>query len=54
VAQPGFLDQWANFYCTEKNQWAKWAAFLLMGKKLLFQQNIRNVEKKQENETSFF
>jgi hypothetical protein len=46
VAQPGFLDQWANFYCAEKNQWAKWATFLLMGKKLLVQQNIRNVEKK--------
>ncbi len=32
----------------------KWAVFLLMGKKLLVQQNIRNVEKKQENEISFF
>jgi hypothetical protein len=33
VAQPGFLDQWANFSCVEKNQWAKWAALLLIGKK---------------------
>jgi hypothetical protein len=48
VAQPGFLDQQASFYYTEKNQWAKWAAFLRMGKKLLVQQNIRNVEKKNK------
>jgi hypothetical protein len=54
VAQPGFLDQWANFYCAEKTQWAKWATFLLMGKKFLVQQNIDNVGKIQENEMMLF
>jgi hypothetical protein len=39
--------------CRKKSM-GKWAVFLLMGKKLLVQQNIRNVEKKQENEISFF
>jgi hypothetical protein len=28
VAQPGFLDQWANFACVRKKRWAKWARFL--------------------------
>jgi hypothetical protein len=31
VAQPGFIDQWANFACVGKKRWAKWARFLLMG-----------------------
>jgi hypothetical protein len=31
VAQPGFIDQWANFACVGKRRWAKWARFLLMG-----------------------
>jgi hypothetical protein len=35
VAQPGFLDQWANFYCVKERRWAKWASFLLMGHKLV-------------------
>jgi hypothetical protein len=47
VAQPAFLDQWANFSCAEKNRWAKWAVFLLIGKKFLAQQSIDNVEKIQ-------
>jgi hypothetical protein len=32
VAQPEFIDQWANFACVRKKRWAKWAGFLLMGK----------------------
>jgi beta-glucosidase-like glycosyl hydrolase len=28
VAQPGFLNQWANFACVRKRRWAKWARFL--------------------------
>jgi hypothetical protein len=45
VAQPGFLDQWANFSCVEKNRWAKWARFLLTGQRLLAQQSTGNAEK---------
>jgi hypothetical protein len=45
VAQPGFLDQWANFSCVEKKRWAKWARFLLIGQNFLAQQSTDNVEK---------
>ncbi len=45
VAQPGFLDQWANFSCVEKKRWAR---FLLTGQKFLAQQSTDNVEKTQK------
>jgi hypothetical protein len=48
VAQPGFLNQWANFSCVEKKQWAKWARFLWIGQKFLAQQSTDNVEKTQK------
>jgi hypothetical protein len=54
VVQPAFLDQWANFSYVEKIQWEKWAAFLLIGKRFLVQQNVDNVGKIQENEMRFF
>ncbi len=49
MAQLGFLHQWANFSCAEKNQWAEWAAFFADRQKILGQQNIDNVGKIQEN-----
>lgn len=44
VTQPDLSDQRANFLYVEKRQWAKWASFLLMGKKFLPSQYVENVE----------
>jgi hypothetical protein len=54
VAQPGFLDQWANFSCVEKKWWAKWARFLLIDQKFLAHQGTDNVEKNKKNDMRFF
>ena len=45
VAQPGFSDQWANFYDVKESQWAKWASFSSMGHKLVAEEYAENVEK---------